>query len=64
MFEIEDLKKIGGRLECVMCGRLEPLGDPAARVMGAGWPTCCGYTMTWVTERQLRERKAPGMSHD
>lgn len=55
------LKKFGGLLRCMTCGREDSLGDPDARVNGEGWPRCCGQTMRWITERQLREagRTAP-----
>lgn len=44
---------IGGLLRCTVCLREEPLGDVGARTTGGGWPRCCGYTMRWLTQREL-----------
>lgn len=49
----ESLAGFGGYLRCETCQRREALGDPGRRVMGEGWPKCCGYTMHWWTRRQL-----------
>lgn len=53
----ETLSSFGGHLECTDCGRVTPLGDVGAKLKG-GWPKCCRHTMTWVTARQLAERKS------
>ena len=50
---------IGGVLRCEKCGAVEKLGDVVNRIYGeTGWPEHCGYTMTWVTGRQLRAEAA------
>jgi hypothetical protein len=54
-----DLSGFGGILRCTECGWTRPLGDVACRLR-SGWPECCGYTMTWVTQRELDEEKASG----
>jgi hypothetical protein len=53
-----DLSGHGGVLRCTGdCKREQELGDIAAYLRD-GWPECCGYTMTWVTQRLLaRERR-------
>lgn len=48
----KDLAPIGGVLRCTTCQRERPLGDVGAKLRD-GWPTCCGYTMRWITQRQL-----------
>ena len=48
----DDLKDIGGILRCTVCLREEPLGD-VANNLRHGWPKCHGYTMRWVTAREL-----------
>ena len=53
-----DLATAGGILRCGTCGAEQPPGDLAAKLRH-GWPKCCGYTMTWVTQRQLDEEAAP-----
>lgn len=50
----DDLADFGGLLLCTVCGREQPLGDVAGNLR-EGWPKCCGYTMRWVTARQLAE---------
>ena len=49
-----DLRPVGGILRCEQCGHEEKLQN--ARIGGylaSGWPECCGYTMMWITQRQL-----------
>lgn len=53
------LSGYGGYLRCEECGRKRMLGDPAHRVLTAGWPKCCGYTMRWWTQRQIDAGEAP-----
>ncbi len=48
-----DAQKLGGLLRCTVCGREEPLGSVGNKLAN-GWPKCHGYTMTWITARQLR----------
>lgn len=50
------LQGFAGVLRCTVCGREEPLGYVASRLAN-GWPKCHGYTMRWVTARQLAEEK-------
>lgn len=55
----QSLAAIGGVLRCETCKAIQPLGDVVNRIYGQdGWPTHCGYTMRWVTGRQLREELA------
>jgi hypothetical protein len=50
----DELGAMGGVLRCMTCGGEQDLGDPGARIAGGvGWPKCCGYTMRWITARQL-----------
>jgi hypothetical protein len=49
-----DLPRFGGILRCTTCSAELPLGDIAFK-LARGWPKCCGYTMRWVTQRQLDE---------
>lgn len=53
----DTLASFGGRLECQNCNTTKPLGNIRRR-LSRGWPECCGYTMRWVTARQLAERAA------
>lgn len=48
----DDLQSFGGHLECNECKRQAPLGDTGSKLAN-GWPMCCGYTMTWITQRQI-----------
>jgi hypothetical protein len=52
-----DLAPLGGLLRCTTCRREQPLGDAAGNLAN-GWPKCCGYTMTWMTQRLLDEEAA------
>ncbi len=52
----EDLKPLGGILRCDKCRKEQDLGNVGHNLKD-GWPECCGYTMTWVTQRQLDEEK-------
>lgn len=54
-----ELQGLGGDLVCTVCKRQEPLGD-VGHNLSNGWPECCGYTMRWVTARQLAEGKLYG----
>lgn len=53
-----DLQAFGGFLQCGACGHREELGDVGSRLRD-GWPKCCGYTMTWWTQRQIDAGEAP-----
>jgi hypothetical protein len=55
----EELAGFGGYLRCESCRRREPLGNPGRRVLGEGWPKCCGYTMRWWTQRQIDAGEVP-----
>jgi hypothetical protein len=52
-----DLEPSGGVLRCTACQTERPLGEVAGHLRH-GWPKCCGYTMTWVTQRQLDDGSA------
>lgn len=50
----EEYNALGGLLRCRQCGHEQALHDgDAGRYLFNGWPEHCGYTMTWVTQRQL-----------
>lgn len=51
----KELEGSGGHLECTVCGQTQALGSIAAS-LGRGWPKHCGYTMSWITARQLAAR--------
>jgi hypothetical protein len=51
------LDELGGVLRCDRCKREQPLRG-AGKYLRSGWPECCGYTMTWLTARQLAAEKA------
>lgn len=46
------LNGFGGILRCESCKRTAALGD-TTEYLESGWPTCCGYTMRWWTQRQI-----------
>jgi hypothetical protein len=54
-----DLSGFGGVLRCTQdCGMPMRLDEERiARYLRDGWPKCCGYTMRWVTQRELDEEK-------
>jgi hypothetical protein len=53
-----DLVSPGGILRCGECGTEDPLSAYGiAAYLRDGWPVCCGYAMTWVTQRELDEGK-------
>jgi hypothetical protein len=47
-----ELQEFGGLLRCTKCDRERTLGSVSHRLAN-GWPKCCGYTMRWMTQRQL-----------
>ena len=49
------LKSFGGHLECKICGNKKPLGSVGNKLTN-GWDKCCGYTMTWITENELKNK--------
>lgn len=53
------LDHFGGILRCGTCGTTAPLGNPGERITRTGWPSCCGYTMTWWTQRQIDAGEMP-----
>lgn len=53
-----DLQSFGGFLQCGTCGHRRPLGSVGHKLRH-GWPQCCGYTMTWWTQRQIDAGEAP-----
>jgi len=44
-----------GALVCAKCGESKPLGSAEAltNYFSAGFPLCCGETMTWKTQFEL-----------
>lgn len=52
----EELKSLGGILRCEQCGLQRPLGNIGNKLAN-GWPKCCGLTMRWVTDRELKEEQ-------
>lgn len=55
----EELRGFGGILRCETCGHTRGLGNIGNELQG-GWPKCCGYTMRWVTDREMEEEQANG----
>lgn len=53
------LDRLGGYLRCETCRHTLPLGVPSQRVLSTGWPSCCGYTMRWWTQRQVDAGEVP-----
>jgi hypothetical protein len=48
------LDQFGGVLRCETCGRVSEMEAGAAgRYTAKGWPSHCGYTMRWWTQRQI-----------
>lgn len=39
-------------LQCMTCGHRRRVGDVGARLRN-GWPSCCGYTMRLLTQREV-----------
>lgn len=55
----ESLEGLGGYLECAVCSRRQDLKDERiGGYLGHGWPTCHGYTMTWITQNLIDQRSA------
>jgi hypothetical protein len=52
-----DAKGVVGILRCTVCGTEHPLGAIGNKLRD-GWPKCHGYTMRWVTARQLAEESS------
>lgn len=52
----KQLESMGGYLECQTCGAKQGLGNVGEKLL-RGWPKCCGYTMRWITARELGEAK-------
>lgn len=51
-----DLAGLGGILRCGECGTQDSLtAYGIASYLRDGWPVCCGYTMTWITQKELDE---------
>lgn len=49
-----DLEKFGGILKCSKCHKELPLENVADKLKN-GWTKCCGFTMTWLTDKQLKK---------
>lgn len=58
MFKAENLedtlKEFGGVLRCQTCNHEEPINNISKQLTN-GWKKCCGYTMRWVTARELKD---------
>ena len=52
----KELQSFGGYLMCTRCGKKSPLGDVGYKLKN-GWPKCCGYTMRWVTAKEVLENE-------
>lgn len=50
----KSLSTFGGILFCSTCDKVNELGDIAVHLAN-GWPMHCGYTMTWVTDDQMKQ---------
>lgn len=56
----QELSSFGGYLVCEECGRRQGLNEERiGSSLRHGWPTCCGYTMRWVTQREIDAGTAP-----
>lgn len=53
----DNLVGFGGHLECMECGHIQGLGAVAGH-LAYGWPKHCGYTMRWITKKQLSQPSA------
>lgn len=49
------VEKVGiGYLLCRTCDRQQTLTQAeVGRYLSSGWPKCCSYTMSWVTQNQI-----------
>ncbi len=45
-------------LECMECGKKQPVGGVAQKLAN-GWPECCGLTMRLFTVRETEESVNP-----
>lgn len=54
----DSISEFGGFLRCETCGTRQALGHVGFKLAG-GWPTCCGYTMRWWTQRQIDADEVP-----
>jgi hypothetical protein len=52
------LAGFGGILRCEKCSATSELGDTGGHLAN-GWPTCCGLTMIWWTQRQIDAGEMP-----
>lgn len=51
--------KRGGILQCETCKATRPVGS-VGHHLAHGWPTCCGQTVIWWTQRQVDAGQVPG----
>lgn len=55
--------ELAGELRCMYCGKFHTLTTTTAlRYLKQGWPTCCGYTMRWLTENEFSADTTPPAS--
>lgn len=50
--------RAGGILRCETCRRTD---TPKGEYWRTGWPRCCGYTMSWWTQRQIDAGEVDGL---
>ena len=48
----KDLSALGGYLRCEECGREQALRNIPDK-LAQGWPKCHGYTMRWITDKEI-----------
>lgn len=53
----DKLKSFGGILRCTVCNYEEPINKISGQ-LETGWKKCCGYTMRWVTKKELEEEQS------
>lgn len=58
----KELYHFGGILKCNKCGKERSLGSIENKLAN-GWPKCCGYTMRWITARQMQGFPAKEISN-
>lgn len=52
----EELKNMGGYLKCEICDKTKSLGNVENKLCN-GWDKCCGYTMRWITQKEINQHK-------
>ena len=53
--------RFGGMMRCTVCGHEQALSvELVDMYFASGWPTHCGYTMRWITQRELDGENGEG----